>query len=122
MLVSTRHQVSLNTIPMDVRPFSLCTVRSFDDIGVAGIPAIIDHDNNDFVLWESAAIIQYLVDKYDLEGKISFKSGNEYYHQQQWLAFQISGQVSCHAGIDHVYELTTGPLLWPSNLVRALAP
>ncbi|KAF8586958.1 thioredoxin-like protein [Ramaria rubella] len=57
------------------------------------IPAIIDHDNNDFVLWESSAIISYLVDRYDKDRKISYAYGTpEYYQVQQWLAFQISGQ------------------------------
>ncbi|KIP10023.1 hypothetical protein PHLGIDRAFT_115839 [Phlebiopsis gigantea 11061_1 CR5-6] len=55
------------------------------------IPAIIDHRNNDFVLWESDAIIQYLVDKYDTAHRIS-ATGDETYHQLQWLHFQASGQ------------------------------
>ena len=41
---------------------------------------------------ESAAIIAYLVDKYDLEHKISVSDANEKYHQLQWLFFQASGQ------------------------------
>ncbi|KAF8586956.1 glutathione S-transferase [Ramaria rubella] len=57
------------------------------------IPAIVDHDNNDFVLWESSAIISYLVDRYDKDRKISYDYGTpEFYQVQQWLAFQISGQ------------------------------
>ncbi|EKM50622.1 uncharacterized protein PHACADRAFT_129976 [Phanerochaete carnosa HHB-10118-sp] len=57
------------------------------------IPALIDHGNNDFVIWESNAIIQYIVDKYDKERKISFAPGTEeYYTQLQWLYFQGSGQ------------------------------
>jgi glutathione S-transferase len=59
-----------------------------------GIPAIIDHDNDDFVLWESGAIIQYLVDRYDKENKLHFPSGKNLYLTQQWLSFQMSGQVS----------------------------
>ena len=73
------------------------------------IPAIIDHGNNDFVLWyvqsacnvkdgrsqsfirESNAILQYLVDKYDKDHKIS-ATGDERYHELQWLYFQASGQ------------------------------
>jgi len=56
------------------------------------IPAIIDHENNDFVLWESGAIITYLVEKYDAEHKISASTDNEKYEQLQWLMFQMSGQ------------------------------
>ncbi|EKM48581.1 uncharacterized protein PHACADRAFT_108699, partial [Phanerochaete carnosa HHB-10118-sp] len=57
------------------------------------IPAIIDHSNNDFVVWESNAIIQYIIDKYDKEHKLSIAPGtDEYYTQLQWLYFQASGQ------------------------------
>ncbi|KAI0659471.1 glutathione S-transferase C-terminal-like protein [Cubamyces menziesii] len=56
------------------------------------IPTLIDHSNNDFVVWESNAILTYLVDKYDPEGKISVKGFEEKIHQLQWLFFQSSGQ------------------------------
>ncbi|EKM50621.1 uncharacterized protein PHACADRAFT_213520 [Phanerochaete carnosa HHB-10118-sp] len=57
------------------------------------IPALIDHGNNDFVIWESGAINQYIVDRYDKERKISLAPGTEeYYTQLQWLYFQASGQ------------------------------
>ncbi|EKM49994.1 uncharacterized protein PHACADRAFT_213766 [Phanerochaete carnosa HHB-10118-sp] len=57
------------------------------------IPALIDHGNNDCVIWESNAIIQYIVDKYDKERKISAAPGtDEYYTQLQWLYFQGTGQ------------------------------
>ncbi|KAL1606538.1 Transcriptional regulator ure2 [Paraconiothyrium brasiliense] len=55
------------------------------------LPAIKD-PNSGLTLWESGAIIQYLVDQYDTEGKISYKSFPRKYLTQQWLAFQISGQ------------------------------
>lgn len=56
------------------------------------IPAIIDHQNKDFVLWESCAIIEYLVDKYDTKRTISFTEENEKYQLKQYLYFQASGQ------------------------------
>ncbi|RPD62373.1 glutathione S-transferase C-terminal-like protein [Lentinus tigrinus ALCF2SS1-7] len=56
------------------------------------IPALIDHKNDDFVIWESDAIMLYLVDKYDTEHKISAAETNGKYHQLQWLFFQASGQ------------------------------
>lgn len=40
---------------------------------------------------ESLAIIQYVIDKYDAEHKISSVGENKYL-ELQWLAFQISGQ------------------------------
>lgn len=56
------------------------------------IPALIDHGNNDFVLWESCAILLYLVDRYDKEHKISASTDEEKALQNQWLFFQASGQ------------------------------
>jgi len=56
------------------------------------IPAIIDHKNNDFVLWESNAIILYLIEKYDPEHKISVTDNLEKHLLNQWLFFQASGQ------------------------------
>jgi len=57
------------------------------------IPTIIDHDNNDFTLWESNAIVKYLVDRYDKDNKIHFAHGTaEDYLTDQWMNFQVSGQ------------------------------
>ncbi|OBZ71599.1 Glutathione S-transferase 1 [Grifola frondosa] len=56
------------------------------------IPTLIDHANNDFVVWESNAIISYLIDKYDTEHKISVTKFEEKITQLQWLFFQASGQ------------------------------
>ncbi|KAF1963087.1 glutathione S-transferase [Byssothecium circinans] len=56
------------------------------------LPAIYD-PNTDTTLWESGAIIEYLVETYDKDGKISFPKGSkEYFHAKQWLFFQVSGQ------------------------------
>lgn len=40
---------------------------------------------------QSGAIILYLVDQYDKDGKISYQDCPGKYLTQQWLAFQISG-------------------------------
>ena len=57
------------------------------------IPALIDHHNGDFVIWESDAIMLYLTDKYDTEKKLTFEDGTkEKAELIQWLFFQASGQ------------------------------
>ena len=58
------------------------------------IPAIVDHKNNDFILWESDAVIMYLIARYDTTHRISFTpaAGGAYFQQLQWLFFQSSGQ------------------------------
>ncbi|KAH8148828.1 uncharacterized protein LAJ45_07171 [Morchella importuna] len=59
------------------------------------MPALVDHSNNDYTIWESGAIILYIVSKYDTEHKISFSKemDDELTGQAlQWLMFQMSGQ------------------------------
>ena len=51
----------------------------------------IEDPNNGLVLWESGAIIQYLIEQYDPEKKISYATLPEKYHLNQWLMFQMSG-------------------------------
>jgi glutathione S-transferase len=56
------------------------------------VPAIED-PNTGITLWESGAIIEYLVEVYDENKAISFQNGTpEYYLAKQWLQFQASGQ------------------------------
>lgn len=55
------------------------------------VPAIED-PNTGLVLWESGAIIEYLIDRYDTSAKLTFTSLPEIYHAKQWLHFQMSGQ------------------------------
>ncbi|TCD64429.1 Glutathione S-transferase 2 [Steccherinum ochraceum] len=57
------------------------------------IPVLVDHKNNDYTIWESAAIMLYLVDKYDKKNKLSVPAADpERHHLYQWLFFQMSGQ------------------------------
>ncbi|KAI0081360.1 glutathione S-transferase C-terminal-like protein [Panus rudis PR-1116 ss-1] len=56
------------------------------------IPALVDHKNDDYTIWESDAILLYLVDKYDTEKKFTVTEEGDKYHLIQWLFFQASGQ------------------------------
>ncbi|KAI0782723.1 glutathione S-transferase [Abortiporus biennis] len=56
------------------------------------IPTLIDHHNGDFVIWESCAIILYLVEKYDKDNKLYVTDFNERTLLNQYLFFQASGQ------------------------------
>jgi glutathione S-transferase len=56
------------------------------------VPAIED-PNTGITLWESGAIIEYLVETYDKQYSISFAPGSkEYYEAKQWMYYQVSGQ------------------------------
>lgn len=53
----------------------------------------INTDAGEVTLFESAAILQYLVSTYDEQCSISFRhSSTAYHHAMQWLAFQASTQ------------------------------
>ncbi|KAI0336814.1 glutathione S-transferase C-terminal-like protein [Cubamyces sp. BRFM 1775] len=56
------------------------------------LPTLVDHSNGDFTIWESDAILLYLVEKYDKEHKFSVSDENEKFKLIQWLFFQASGQ------------------------------
>lgn len=56
------------------------------------IPAIVDHSNGDFVVWESGAIITYICKKYDSEFKLWGRTIEEQAQIETWLHFQVSGQ------------------------------
>ncbi|KAF2137128.1 uncharacterized protein K452DRAFT_279134 [Aplosporella prunicola CBS 121167] len=55
------------------------------------VPAIED-PNSGITLAESGAIIQYLIETYDKEGKLHSTSAPEKFQEIQWLHFQMSGQ------------------------------
>ncbi|KAI1485611.1 URE2 protein [Biscogniauxia mediterranea] len=55
------------------------------------LPAIED-PNTGVTLWESGAIVEYLVDTYDKDRKLTYDSLPEKYQLKQYLHFQMSGQ------------------------------
>lgn len=56
------------------------------------LPAIYD-PNTEITLWESGAIVDYLIATYDKENIISFPANSvEDFHCKQWFYFQVSGQ------------------------------
>ncbi|KAF8587079.1 glutathione S-transferase [Ramaria rubella] len=54
-------------------------------------PAIIDHTNNDLVVWESGAILLYLAERFDKSGKFAGNSLEERKEVWEWLIYQVSG-------------------------------
>lgn len=85
------------SLPYDLVPdFGFPQVKTPEFLAInpnGRMPAIQDPNNNDLILWESGAIIEYLVDRYDKQHKLSFEQGTpEYYQMKQWLYFQASGQ------------------------------
>ncbi|KAI5817355.1 glutathione S-transferase [Pyronema omphalodes] len=56
------------------------------------MPTLVDHHNNDFTIWESGAIMLYLIEKYDTQKKLSFEKFESEALAKQYLMFQMSGQ------------------------------
>ncbi|KAF9881941.1 glutathione s-transferase [Colletotrichum karsti] len=81
-------------IPWEMIKIDLAKVKeeAYTSINPNGrLPALKD-PNTGITLWESGAIIEYLVDTYDTENKISYASFPEKYLLKQFLHFQMSGQ------------------------------
>ncbi|KAA8917130.1 hypothetical protein TRICI_000726 [Trichomonascus ciferrii] len=82
-------------LPYEVKPVTFAEAKQPEYLKVnpnGRVPAIED-PNTGLTLWESGAIVEYLVDKYDTEHKLSFPAGtDDYYHAKQWLHFQGTGQ------------------------------
>ncbi|KAL2284138.1 hypothetical protein FJTKL_09120 [Diaporthe vaccinii] len=55
-------------------------------------PVIVDPNNDDFTLWESGAIIEYLVETYDAPGTLHLEDSKSRWLLRQYLHFQMSGQ------------------------------
>ncbi|KAG9518361.1 hypothetical protein KCU93_g8428, partial [Aureobasidium melanogenum] len=52
----------------------------------------IEDPSTGITIWESGAIILYLIDQYDKEEKLSYLDASRKYASVQWLMFQVSGQ------------------------------
>ncbi|KAK6073244.1 glutathione S-transferase domain-containing protein [Seiridium cupressi] len=78
----------------EIKSFSFAQVKEkpFTDINPNGrVPAIEDPNTNS-TLWESGAIYQYLIEKYDTNHHLSYETLKERHLSNQWLHFQMSGQ------------------------------
>ncbi|KAK0712772.1 putative glutathione S-transferase 1 [Lasiosphaeria miniovina] len=83
------------------------------------IPAMHD-PNTGVTLWESAAIVLYLVETYDKSQRISFAPGTpEHHHAHQWLLFQASGQAPYYGQATWFHKFHAERL--PSAVARYVA-
>ena len=83
-------------IPYDAEAIPLTDIKKPAYLAInpnGRLPSIHD-PNTGITLWESGAIVEYLIERYDSEErKLSFEPGTpEAYHAKQWLFFQASGQ------------------------------
>ncbi|KAJ4317647.1 hypothetical protein N0V84_007246 [Fusarium piperis] len=84
-------------VPYELKSFKHEDVKKppFTDINpngrVPGMYSIVD-PNTELTLWESGAIIQYLIEVYDTEKKLTYETLRERHLLNQYLHFQMSGQ------------------------------
>lgn len=55
------------------------------------VPCLVSNDSDGFAVWESGAILYYLCDKHDKEGRFLGKTPEERAIVMQWLTHQLSG-------------------------------
>ncbi|PYH42567.1 glutathione S-transferase family protein [Aspergillus saccharolyticus JOP 1030-1] len=82
-------------IPYETKsvPFEELKKEPYESINPNGrLPAIQDPNTN-LTVWESGAILEYLLEKYDHVASLTFaRDSAEYFEAKQWLFFQVSGQ------------------------------
>lgn len=72
--------------------FSELKKDPFESVNPNGRVPAIEDPNTGFNLWESGAIIEYLLENYDKGDTLSYTEGKEKWEQSCWLHFQTSGQ------------------------------
>ncbi|KAL1862173.1 hypothetical protein Plec18170_000998 [Paecilomyces lecythidis] len=82
-------------VPYELKPVDLDDLKKepYQSINPNGRVPALEDPNTGITIWESGAILEYLVDTYDKQHTISFSAGSkEYYESKQWLYYQVSGQ------------------------------
>ncbi|KAK1469632.1 glutathione S-transferase [Colletotrichum melonis] len=87
--------ISKNTQKVGISETSIYSEPWFLEINPNGrIPALTDkfEDGKTIRLFESGSILQYLVDRYDKDHKVSYSYGSrEYWEVNNWLHWQMGG-------------------------------
>ncbi|KAL2014509.1 hypothetical protein VTN00DRAFT_2034 [Thermoascus crustaceus] len=82
-------------VPYEIKNIEFPEMKQppYEKININGRVPAIEDPNTGITMWESGAIIEYLVETYDKEKNISFTAGTQdYFHAKQWLHYQMSGQ------------------------------
>lgn len=75
------------------------------------IPAIVDHDRNDFAVFEGSAILTYLTRHYDTDHKLSFEDEDDKSRAEQWMAWQHGGVGPMQGQANRKFSHTVNPRL-----------
>lgn len=72
--------------------FSVLHQEPFESLNPNGRVPVIEDPNTGITLFESGAIIEYLLDTYDKQNSLHSTTSPTKYLENQWLHFQTSGQ------------------------------
>ncbi|KAH6673569.1 glutathione S-transferase [Halenospora varia] len=64
----------------------------FESLNPNGRVPVITDPNTGITLWESGAIVEYLIQTYDKDSKLTYTTSPEKFHVSQWIHFQMSEQ------------------------------
>ncbi|KAI1209077.1 glutathione S-transferase [Annulohypoxylon truncatum] len=81
-------------VPYEVKSIRFDDVKKkpLTDINPNGRVPVIEDPNTGLTLWESGAIITYIIKQYDTKNLLTYTSFPEEHLLNQWLHFQMSGQ------------------------------
>ncbi|KAI1400081.1 glutathione S-transferase [Hypoxylon fuscum] len=81
-------------VPYEFKVMGFADVKKkpFTDINPNGRVPAIEDPNTDITLWESGAIVQYIIEQYDVKKILTYDTLKEKHQLNQWLQFQMSGQ------------------------------
>ncbi|KAF2103055.1 glutathione S-transferase [Rhizodiscina lignyota] len=79
-------------LPYEVKAPADIKAEPFISLNPNGRLPAIEDPNTGFNLFESGAIIEYLIRKYDTDAKLQYTTEPENFLTQSWLHFQMSGQ------------------------------
>ena len=102
--------ISYDVIPLDFGDDSEKGVKGakFLKINPNGrVPCLVSNDSEKFSVWESGAILYYLCDKHDAEGRFLGKNPEERAIVMQFLTFQLSGLGPTQVSRTGLYRLST---------------
>lgn len=81
-------------MPYEIKSIKFDEIKKkpFTDLNPNGRVPAIEDPNTGVTLWESGAILLYLIEQYDTKKKLTYDTLVEKNQLNQWLIFQISGQ------------------------------
>jgi glutathione S-transferase len=94
----------------------------YEKMNVNGRTPTIEDPNTGITLWESGAILEYLEETYDKEGKFTYSSTPEKFYLKQWYASRLEVHLTFLLTVVKapLPGLRSGSILWPICLVPEL--